>query len=229
MAESLSWRQSACNACNPDDVCVRACAWMCVCVHLCGRFNLCTPCNFHTLQWCIIFNFLMQLLKNDIPSINFLRHIYCDSSHLSILQMCSAGTLKGGGGDYIILAVPLPERHALKWAMLVRQIQWTKCRERLEIRGRHRSKAVAVSFIITWCDVDWGEHWQIQKDNPFVCSFPMVKPAWQTRHLTVQGLGACLYQDSTIKSSTCLGCKQSICSNVWKHGCISKLKGHSII
>lgn len=134
-----------------------------------------------------------------------------------------------GGGDYIILAVPLPERHALKWAMLVRQIQWTKCRERLEIRGRHRSKAVAVSFIITWCDVDWGEHWQIQKDNPFVCSFPMVKPAWQTRQLTVQGLGACLYQDSTIKSSTCLGCKQSICSNVWKHGCISKLKGHSII
>lgn len=38
---------------NPDDVCV----CLCVRVHQCGRFNLCTLCDFHTQQWCIILHF----------------------------------------------------------------------------------------------------------------------------------------------------------------------------
>lgn len=112
-------------------------------------------------------------VKNDNPGINLPRHIYCDSSHLSILQaaQCSVGMFKRGwlynNQTLIKLAAPLPEIHALKWALLVRY-KGQNAEKDWKSEGHHSSKAAAVNSTITWCCVGWGESRQDQRDNPSI-------------------------------------------------------------
>lgn len=93
-----------------------------VCVHLCGCFNLCASCDFaHTAMIHFIpFSHTAVKKLHSLPQFAAACTVYCDSSHLSVLEtsQCSVGTFKRGRLYYnqtlIKLAVALPEMHALQ-------------------------------------------------------------------------------------------------------------------
>ena len=125
MAESTSRRQSACNA----RILKQSrwwCVCVCVCVHQCGRFNLCTPCDFSTQRWCIVLHFLMQQSKMTFPATTccgtfiVIPLIFQSHRHPGVRLVHSK---RGVGGMYnnqtlIELAVAYPEMGALKWVLL---------------------------------------------------------------------------------------------------------------
>lgn len=121
-------------------------------------------------------------VKNDIPNINLLCHVYCDSSHLSVLQtaQCVVAIFKRGwlynNQTLIKLAAAHPEMCALKWALLVRNIR-QKSKDGLEIRGRLQRRGCSCDFYRhMWFDVGWRQSSHDQMDSPSVYSFPISKP-----------------------------------------------------
>lgn len=123
-------------------------------------------------------------------------------------------------------AVALPEMHALKWLLLVRY-------KRKKMQGRiGNQREVTAARLWLWISPSHGVMLAEEK----ACKIKRITRQsgaflWSSlhRHDIFSCNTVCLHYDSAVKSSTHLGCKQSICSNIGKHIALSKLKGHSII
>lgn len=212
MTTGMSRRQSACNACILKQARWCVCACLCVSVRVGGLIYVYLASFTHSNDaWYHIFIYSSQ--KWHPPAL-----VRC-STFVVIPLISQSDRRPGvrpprskGGGLYdnqtLVKTSCVSQRDVHIKVSPSSPTQKKKCREGLEIRGRSQPAGLWLrifpSHSVMWADEKVSKIRGITHPST---AFPWSNPHdWHISPLAA----ACSHQDSTIKASNCLGCKQTI-------------------